>query len=89
MLCYRDNDRGDGKGPIPVKQQFSSKVFEMKHGSLFFLDPRDEQTKLRKHFDPVRLTYLKHGHAMDKVWLQMVPNGSEWYETVSLVSNFT
>ena len=62
MLCYRDNDRGDGKGPIPVKQQFSSKVFEMKHGSLFFLHPGDEQTKLREHFDPVRLTYFKHGN---------------------------
>ena len=61
MQCYKDNDRKDRTGSIRVNKPFASHSFSQTHGSMFYLDPRDEESKLRLEFDPSALTYFKHG----------------------------
>ena len=61
MQCYKDNDRRDRRGSIPVDKPFASHSFSQTHGSMFYLDPRDEESKIRLDFDRCAPTYFKHG----------------------------
>ena len=61
MQCYKDNDGKDCRGSIPVKKPASVHSFVQRHGSMFYLDPRDEESVMRSHFDLHALTYFKHG----------------------------
>ena len=63
--CFRNNDRKDGTGPIQiVNKEHSSKQFILKHGSLFVLHPKDEETVLRKYFNTTKSCFFKHGKVM-------------------------
>ena len=52
--CFKDSN-------IPIEKKFPTHTFSLKHGSLFILHPRDEETILREYFDKCSLTYFKHG----------------------------
>ena len=61
MQCFKDNFTRDGTGSIKINKPFASELFSLTHGSLFYLDPRDEESRVRSHFDRKCLTYFKHG----------------------------
>ena len=61
MQCFKDNFTKDGTGSIKIKKTFASELFSLTHSSLFYLDPRDKESRLRPYFDPQYLTYFKHG----------------------------
>ena len=59
MQCYKDSN--DGRGSLKVEGPCSTEVFSQTHGSVFELDPVDEETKLRTQLNSSDLTYFKHG----------------------------
>ena len=61
MQCFKDNFTKDGKGSIKIKKPFAHELFSLTHGSLFYLDPRDEESRVCPYFDTSCLTYFKHG----------------------------
>ena len=58
VQCFRDsNDCRSAR----VSGKWSDEEFVQTHGSLFELDPGDEETKLRKLFNSFNASYFKHG----------------------------
>ena len=50
------------KGSIAIDEDLATHPFELKHGSLFVLHPKDEETVLCEFFEEKDPTYFKYGN---------------------------